>query len=838
MMKNIFLLLTALFFFNTGFAQYTANYSGNFNGSNSYIAVPNATDLNPVGAVTLEAMVYPTGLNAATMTVIGKNYQTSYFLGIQTSGRVVFYPRGGSSFRSKVSSVIPVNKWTHIAGTFDGTTARIYIDGVLDTSSTAFAGTIGVNSDSLFIGADRIGTSAAALFFKGRLENIRIWNNSRFDQSIFNNRFLPLEVYFPTGFYSNLVASFQLDSDVNSYSGVDFHNGYARNFTFINNSNKAVNNIDYNNNLVLNGSTDYFSVFNTSGSGFNPTTAITLEAWIRRDTTGTQPNDQYIVNKSGGTDRYNYALWLFSGNGSIKFKINSPGGPSGMIANVNITHGQWTHVAASYNSATGFAYIYINGNLVASSIFTGAPLIQNNPDDLFIGGIGASSLSGNKFKGQIDAVRIWSLERTPDQITSNMYKSISSDIGLTYFNFDKYTSAIYSGGSRIYSGNTFGGLAHVSSSHLNYNNELTSPMISDVAGGFYTPNYTNSYKRFFVPDNNLAGIKDSVFIPVSGTISSLKVFALMSHTYTSDMSLHLISPSGSTVNLFNNRGGNGNDLMTIFSDAEDSLPSMGTFTNEPGINPPFSPGIKPNQPLSAFNSQNKLGWWKLKFVDNASADIGYIHGWGINIAGTSDRTLHLKAFIQGFYRFSLHKMIKDTAKIFLRNSTSPYIIVDTAKSILDSAGNGTFVFDNASNGTPYYIAAMHRNSIETWSAFPQSFNLNVLNYDFSFSASQAFGNNMIYVDALAPPPPPEEDETNEKNDYQTDGSTERYAFYSGDTNQDGIVDATDLAMIDNDAYNFSKGYLKSDLTGDNVVDASDAAIADNNAANFVSKITP
>ena len=89
-------------------------------------------------------------------------------------------------------------------------------------------------------------------------------------------------------------------------------------------------------------------------------------------------------------------------------------------------------------------------------------------------------------------------------------------------------------------------------------------------------------------------------------------------------------------------------------------------------------------------------------------------------------------------------------------------------------------------------------------------------YSFLSSANTAFGNNQIQVDA----------------------SPVRFAIYGGDSNQDGQVDATDLAQIDNAAFNFVTGYVNTDLTGDNVVDASDGAIADNNAANFVGKITP
>jgi hypothetical protein len=66
----------------------------------------------------------------------------------------------------------------------------------------------------------------------------------------------------------------------------------------------------------------------------------------------------------------------------------------------------------------------------------------------------------------------------------------------------------------------------------------------------------------------------------------------------------------------------------------------------------------------------------------------------------------------------------------------------------------------------------------------------------------------------------------------------RFAVYGGDVNRDGAVDATDVALIDNDAFGFLGGYLVTDLTGDNFVDGTDFAIADNNAANFVSVARP
>lgn len=76
------------------------------------------------------------------------------------------------------------------------------------------------------------------------------------------------------------------------------------------------------------------------------------------------------------------------------------------------------------------------------------------------------------------------------------------------------------------------------------------------------------------------------------------------------------------------------------------------------------------------------------------------------------------------------------------------------------------------------------------------------------------------------------------NEVQVDDSPLRFAIYSSDVNQDGIVDGTDSALIDNDAANFLAGYLSTDINGDNFIDESDASIADNNASNFVSMVRP
>lgn len=178
-----------------------------------------------------------------------------------------------------------------------------------------------------------------------------------------------------------------------------------------------------------------------------------------------------------------------------------------------------------------------------------------------------------------------------------------------------------------------------------------------------------------------------------------------------------------------------------------------------------------------------------------------------------NRQLNLKALIQGFYNSSTGKMIKDTARVYLRYNVSPYNIADSSKAVLDSNGNGSFIFNRIGNNAPYYMIVRHRNTIETWSHNTLMFDNNVLNFDFTPSSVYAFGSNQILK-----------------------GS--KYCLYNGDVNQDGIVDATDQSETDNSAYNALTGYVRSDVTGDNFVDGADLSLVENNANNSVSIVRP
>jgi len=230
------------------------------------------------------------------------------------------------------------------------------------------------------------------------------------------------------------------------------------------------------------------------------------------------------------------------------------------------------------------------------------------------------------------------------------------------------------------------------------------------------------------------------------------------------------------------------------------------------------------QSLDITSYANSTTQLKIRFT--LKADPGVVaDGWYVddikltnyNLLQSSVSTqVNLTLAQEGFYNITANNLnLKDTVSVYLRNNGTPYSIVDSGKAVLDSASFiASFGFNNVATAT-YYLVVKHRNSIETWSkAGGESYTFGgTLNYDFTSSNTQAFGNNLKLVGP-------------------------KYCTYSGDVDQDGFVDGTDTQLIDNDAYAFLSGYLPADINGDNFVDGSDALIAGNNAANFVGKIIP
>jgi serine protease len=110
-------------------------------------------------------------------------------------------------------------------------------------------------------------------------------------------------------------------------------------------------------------------------------------------------------------------------------------------------------------------------------------------------------------------------------------------------------------------------------------------------------------------------------------ISDLNARVNLTHTYDSDLTITLTSPTGTTITLFNRRGGSGNNLNnTLFDDEAGTAIANGAA--------PFSGSFRPEVALTAFDGQSTVGTWTLRVTDGFRLDTGTLWNWSLIATGT------------------------------------------------------------------------------------------------------------------------------------------------------------------------------------------------------------
>ena len=130
--------------------------------------------------MTLEAWVYPTVTPTTWSTVLMKEQpgELVYALFARSSNKrpgLFINVSTSSSGEHSIAgpAALPTYTWSHLAGTYDGTTLRLYVNGALVTSQ-AVAGLIAPSTGALRIG----GNSVWGQYFRGRMDEVRIYNRA------------------------------------------------------------------------------------------------------------------------------------------------------------------------------------------------------------------------------------------------------------------------------------------------------------------------------------------------------------------------------------------------------------------------------------------------------------------------------------------------------------------------------------------------------------------------------------------------------------------------------------------------------------------------------------
>ena len=142
-----------------------------FNGSNARVTVPDSNSLDLTTGMTLEAWVHPLSSHS-WRDVVYKGWNDIYYLEASSdSGPPAV---GGISFGEvKGTATLPANAWSHIAGTYDGSTLRMYVNGT-QVASRARTGNISTSTTALTIGGDAL----YGQHFHGRIDEVRVYGQA------------------------------------------------------------------------------------------------------------------------------------------------------------------------------------------------------------------------------------------------------------------------------------------------------------------------------------------------------------------------------------------------------------------------------------------------------------------------------------------------------------------------------------------------------------------------------------------------------------------------------------------------------------------------------------
>jgi len=139
---------------------------------------------------------------------------------------------------------------------------------------------------------------------------------------------------------------------------------------------------------------------------------------------------------------------------------------------------------------------------------------------------------------------------------------------------------------------------------------ITDPgqAISFAVGTTPPPNavHAENWPSLVIPDNDPNGISSILSIAANGEITSISVSVEIIHSWISDLKVELRSPAGTSVVLHDNEGADGDDIVRTWTSSD--------FTA-----------------LQGLHGEDVRGDWTLHIVDKASADVGRLLYWRLDM---------------------------------------------------------------------------------------------------------------------------------------------------------------------------------------------------------------
>lgn len=186
------------------------NMALDFDGVDDAVLVPSRAASVPQGPFTLECWFNARDY-AGRRGLVAKTENSEY--GFFVSDGVLWFAShlGGSYRERRIEGVLKTGQWQHVAGVYDGSQLRTYVDGELVASLDVDEGwSRRTNGLPLVIGADVAGGGRPTSFFEGTIDEVRLSTTARYS----GERFTPAR---RLGSDEHTVALYTFDRELGPY---------------------------------------------------------------------------------------------------------------------------------------------------------------------------------------------------------------------------------------------------------------------------------------------------------------------------------------------------------------------------------------------------------------------------------------------------------------------------------------------------------------------------------------------------------------------------------------------------------------------------------------------
>ena len=313
---------------STAYSTSVIGGSGYFDGSGDYLVTSGTGSFNPRSTFTVEFWTYP--ITNDTVTWINSNTNNNFYLETLTG---ILYV--GDGLINTISTTPPaLNRWTHVLLSFDGTTYRLFYNGVSQASSASLL-------QSNVITAFRIGQKQEGTRpFNGYITDMRVLVGTALQTSAFTPPTAPLTAISNT----SVLLKFQ--------NAAIFDNAMMNDLETVGNAQISTSVKKYGTgSLAFDGTNDFLNSTN-SLLAIQGSIAFTLEAWIYPTSVA---GDLCIYETRGGSG------FVFFINSGGKLQVYDSVALLQTQSTTTLIANTWTFISLVRVAGSSTVTYYVNG---------------------------------------------------------------------------------------------------------------------------------------------------------------------------------------------------------------------------------------------------------------------------------------------------------------------------------------------------------------------------------------------------------------------------------------------------------------------------------------------